>query len=262
MVESNLHPIWPNGWPRPSPAPDGALGLESLCGRSAGAGTSCSGVSAVRRARSARAACSGTASAGTTSTSAWMTPPGSPPSRSSPMVGQTTAGFLERALEHYRELGIRARRVLTDNGSAYSSRAFAIVCARRRVRHRRTRPYTPRTNGKVERFIQSMLRECAYQRPYFSSADRRRALAAWVQHHNCRRVHPALGTTPLARLGSRARTTSWLSTPNARASASDLAASMWTPHPPRRRWGCQDDTEQAAAGLAGRPRRTPSSTER
>lgn len=182
------------------------LGPQRACAAAArGPARPAAACQAVRRARSARAACSGTASAGTTSTSAWMTPPGSPPSRSSPMVGQTTAGFLERALEHYRELGIRARRVLTDNGSAYSSRAFAI---------------------------------------------------------DCRRVHPALGTTPLARLGSRARTTSWLSTPNARASASNLAASMWTPHPPRRRWECQDDTEQAAAGLAGRPRRTPSSTER
>jgi transposase InsO family protein len=123
-------------------------------------------------------------------------------------VGQTTAGFLERALGYYRELGIRARRVLTDNGSPYRSQAFAHSCARGRVQHRRTKPYTPRTNGKAERFIQSMLRECAYQRPFYSSRERRRGLAGWVRHYNGGRIHAALGTTPLARLTSRARTTS------------------------------------------------------
>jgi transposase InsO family protein len=122
-------------------------------------------------------------------------------------LGQTTAGFLERAIAHYRELGVRTRRVLTDNGSPYLSRAFAQACARGRVRHRRTKPYTPRTNGKAERFIQSMLRECAYERPFYSSAERRRALAGWIRHYNGRRAHAALGTTPLARLTSRARTT-------------------------------------------------------
>ena len=122
-------------------------------------------------------------------------------------LGTTTSAFFERALAHYRELGIRTRRVLTDNGSPYLSRAFAQACARGRVRHRRTRPYTPRTNGKAERFIQSMLRECAYQRPFFSSTERRRALSGWLQHYNGRRIHAALGTTPLARLTSRARTT-------------------------------------------------------
>ena len=123
-------------------------------------------------------------------------------------LGTTTSAFLERALTHYRELGIRTRRVLTDNGSPYRSRAFAQACARGRVRHRRTKPYTPRTNGKAERFIQSMLRECAYQRPFYSSTERRRALSGWLRHYNGRRIHAALGTTPLARLTSRARTTS------------------------------------------------------
>jgi transposase InsO family protein len=123
-------------------------------------------------------------------------------------LGTTTSAFLERAIVHYRELGIRTRRVLTDNGSPYLSRAFAQTCARSRVRHRRTKPYTPRTNGKAERFIQSMLRECAYQRPFYSSSERRRALTGWLRHYNGRRIHAALGTTPLARLTSRARTTS------------------------------------------------------
>jgi transposase InsO family protein len=123
-------------------------------------------------------------------------------------LGITTAGFLERAVAYYREFGVRTRRVLTDNGGNYRSLVFAHACARARARHRRTRPYTPRTNGKAERFIQSMLRECAYARPYESTAERRRALRNWLRHYNERRTHTALGTTPLARLASRTRTTS------------------------------------------------------
>jgi transposase InsO family protein len=123
-------------------------------------------------------------------------------------LGTSTSGFFHRAVAHYRDLGIKVRRVLTDNGSPYRSRAFAHACARVRVRHRRTKPYTPRTNGKAERFIQSMLRECAYNRPFYSSAERRRALGSWLRHYNGRRIHAALGTTPLARLTSRTRTTS------------------------------------------------------
>jgi len=123
-------------------------------------------------------------------------------------LGVTTTGFFQRALAHFRELGVKVRRVLTDNGSPYRSHAFTRACIRNRVKHRRTRPYTPRTNGKAERFIQSMLRECAYQRPFFSSAERRRGLRGWIQHYNGRRFHSALGTTPLARLASQASTTS------------------------------------------------------
>jgi transposase InsO family protein len=123
-------------------------------------------------------------------------------------LGITTAAFFQRALGHFRELGVKVLRVLTDNGSPYLSKAFAQACARYRVKHRRTRPYTPRTNGKAERFIQSLLRECAYQRPFYSSAERRRGLRGWVERYNRRRFHSALGTTPLARLASRASTTS------------------------------------------------------
>jgi transposase InsO family protein len=123
-------------------------------------------------------------------------------------LGITTAGFLRRAVAYYQALGIRVRRVLTDNGSPYMSKAFAHACVTARTKHRRTRPYTPRTNGKAERFIQSLLRECAYNRPFFSSAERRRGLRAWVQHYNGCRIHSALGTTPLARLASRTSTTS------------------------------------------------------
>ncbi len=73
---------------------------------------------------------------------------------------------------------------MTDNGPAYLSRAWAACCARRGLRHLRTRPYTPRTNWKAERFIQTLLREWAYARPYVSSARRRRAFGSWLRYYN------------------------------------------------------------------------------
>lgn len=118
--------------------------------------------------------------------------------------GETTAEFLRRAVAWYRSMGIRVRRVLTDNGSGYRSRVFAAACRELNVAHRRTRPYTPRTNGKAERFIQTLLRECAYAIAFTSSAQRRTALAGWLRHYNEGRVHGALKTTPLARLRTAA----------------------------------------------------------
>lgn len=114
--------------------------------------------------------------------------------------GETTAAFLRRAVAWYRSMGIRVRRVLTDNGSGYLSRIFANTCIWLRLKHRRTRPYTPRTNGKAERFIQTLLRECAYAIPFTSSRQREVALRGWLKHYNEGRVHGALSTTPLARL--------------------------------------------------------------
>ena len=105
-------------------------------------------------------------------------------------------GFLERALAWFAAHGVRGERVMTDNGSAYRSRAFAAVCARARLRHLRTRAYTPRTNGKAERFIQTLLREWAYRRPYRSSARRRRALDPWLRYYNHRRPHTSLNFAP------------------------------------------------------------------
>jgi transposase InsO family protein len=78
---------------------------------------------------------------------------------------ESVRGFIRRALAWFRVRGIRIQRVLTDNGSAYRSRSFRATCRALRVAHRRTRPYTPRTNGKAERFIQTLLREWAYLRP-------------------------------------------------------------------------------------------------
>lgn len=114
----------------------------------------------------------------------------------------TTAGFLRRALIFFRQHGIRkVERVMTDNGSPYVSHLFAQLCAARNLRHLRTKPYRPCTNGKAERFIQTMLREWAYKRPYVSSKRRLAALAGWLRYYNRRRPHGALdGQTPLSRV--------------------------------------------------------------
>jgi len=113
----------------------------------------------------------------------------------------TTCGFLRRALEHYRGLGLRIDEVMTDNGPAYHSRDFAALCASDRLRHIWTRPYRPQTNGKAERFIQTLLREWAYVRPYSDADARARALGPWLEHYNLRRPHGSLdGLTPDQRL--------------------------------------------------------------
>ena len=90
--------------------------------------------------------------------------------------GVTTTKFLWRALAWFRRHGIRVQRLLTDNGNGYVSDRLARLRRSAGLRHRRTRPYTPRTNGKAERFIQTLLREWAYRRPYPTSAQRRDAL--------------------------------------------------------------------------------------
>ena len=110
-------------------------------------------------------------------------------------------GFLERALAWFAARGIRVESVMSDNGSAYRARAFAATCARLGIRHLRTRPYTPRTNGKAERFIQTLLREWAYARAYATSRRRRHALRPWLRYYNHRRPHTALrGRAPITRL--------------------------------------------------------------
>jgi transposase InsO family protein len=108
----------------------------------------------------------------------------------------TTTQFLWRARAWFRRHGIRIRRVLTDNGSAYRSARFARLCRSAGLRHRRTRPYTPRTNGKAERFIQTLLREWAYRRAYPSSRQRTEALPAWLYYYNWERGHGALRGRP------------------------------------------------------------------
>jgi len=115
---------------------------------------------------------------------------------------QTTADFLKRAVEWFRELGVVTRRVLTDNGSAYKSRLFASTCSELNARHGFTRPYRPRTNGKAERFIQSALREWAYRTPYLSSDERTSALASWLHFYNHHRMHSAIGAPPASRVNN------------------------------------------------------------
>ena len=108
-------------------------------------------------------------------------------------TGASVTGFLERAAAWYAARGIGLRRVMTDNGSGYVSRRFAAAVRQLGARHLRTRPYRPRTNGKAERFIQTLLREWAYARPYPASWVRRRALGPYLRFYNRRRPHTALG---------------------------------------------------------------------
>ena len=107
-----------------------------------------------------------------------------------------TVAFLRAAVAYYARFGIRIRRVLTDNGPCYYSRLFAAACQQLGIRHLRTRPYTPRTNGKAERFIQTALREWAYARLYQHSAERQAELQPWLHDYNWHRPHASLGQSP------------------------------------------------------------------
>lgn len=110
--------------------------------------------------------------------------------------GATAIGFLKRALGFFAGYGISVERVMTDNGSPYISHAHAAACRELRIRHLRTRPYRPRTNGKAERFIQTILREWAYARTFQTSAHRTAALLPWLLHYNFERPHGALSHKP------------------------------------------------------------------
>ena len=110
----------------------------------------------------------------------------------------TTTGFLVRALRWFRARGVIVERVMTDNGSPYVSRLFAKALRWLNIRHIRTRPYTPRTNGKAERFIQTLLREWAYALPYRSSDSRNRDLERYLNWYNTARPHYALSRQPPA----------------------------------------------------------------
>jgi transposase InsO family protein len=110
--------------------------------------------------------------------------------------GITVAGFLRRAVAFYARHGITVERVMTDNGAGYRSTLHAIACRTLGLRHLRTRPYRPRTNGKAERFIRTLLGGWAYGAIYGSSAERTRALPGWLDHYNRRRPHGSLNRQP------------------------------------------------------------------
>jgi transposase InsO family protein len=109
---------------------------------------------------------------------------------------ESAVAFLQRARTWFALHGVAIERVMTDNGSAYKSQVFRTALSAAGIHHKRTRPYTPRTNGKAERFIQTSLREWAYAAPYNSSAERAAAMPAWLCSYNSRRPHSALGGHP------------------------------------------------------------------
>jgi transposase InsO family protein len=114
----------------------------------------------------------------------------------------SAVSFLEAALAYYKSLGIKVERVMTDNGPCYQSFAFRGACQRLGPKHIRTRPYTPKTNGKAERFIQTSLREWAYARAYHTSDQRAAELPNWLHHYNWHRPHGSIGSMPpIRRLG-------------------------------------------------------------
>jgi transposase InsO family protein len=110
----------------------------------------------------------------------------------------TSVAFLRRAVAFFAGHGVHVQRVMTDNGSPYISHVHAIACRQLGIRHLRTRPYRPQTNGKAERIIQTLLREWAYGRAYSSSAERTQALDAWLTYYNFTRPHGSLGHKPPA----------------------------------------------------------------
>ena len=117
-------------------------------------------------------------------------------------TGKSACRALLQTLRYYASLGVRFRRVLTDNGACYKSARFRRLCRRLGLKHRYTRPYSPRTNGKAERFIQTALREWAYARAYESSDQRGRHLPAWLHQYNWHRPHASLDyRPPVSRLG-------------------------------------------------------------
>ena len=120
--------------------------------------------------------------------------------------GPTAVAFLRNAIAFFAKHGVKVERVMTDNGSAYVSHAHQLACHQLGIKHLRTRPYRPRTNGKAERFIQTLTRNWAHGRLYATSSERTRALPAWLNHYNYTRPHGSLNHKPPAtRLTKAAR---------------------------------------------------------
>jgi transposase InsO family protein len=120
----------------------------------------------------------------------------------------TVCDFLRRAIAWFDDHGIRVQRLMTDNGNGYRSHAHAALCRQLGIRHLFTQPYRPKTNGKAERFIQTLLREWAYAAAYPTSDSRRRALCRFLTRYNTTRPHKALGgIPPFQRLAERTNAT-------------------------------------------------------
>jgi transposase InsO family protein len=115
---------------------------------------------------------------------------------------QSAITFLKQAVAYYDSFGVKVERVMTDNGSCYKSFAFRRTCRRLGLKHIRTKPYTPKTNGKAERFIQTSLREWAYAQAYPNSRERKAELPIWLHRYNWHRPHAGIDDkTPISRLG-------------------------------------------------------------
>jgi transposase InsO family protein len=116
----------------------------------------------------------------------------------------SSTAFLHRSVTWFQHRGVTVQSVMSDNGSCYVSHRFKATCQKLKLRHLRTKPYRPRTNGKAERFIQTLLREWAYKRPYSTSSQRTDRLPRYLHHYNLRRPHAALNKrTPAQRLSEQ-----------------------------------------------------------
>jgi transposase InsO family protein len=114
----------------------------------------------------------------------------------------TAVGVLERAVAWFADRGVTVERVLSDNGSCYRSRDWSRACLDLGVVHKRTRPYRPQTNGKIERFHRTLADGWAYARRYESESERRAQLPGWLRFYNHHRVHSAVGGAPISRLNN------------------------------------------------------------
>ena len=117
-------------------------------------------------------------------------------------TADNAVAFLKAAVAFYKTLGVTVTRVMTDNGGCYQGFAFRDACRELGIKHIRTKPYTPRTNGKAERFIQTALREWAYAQAYPNSDRRAQELPVWLHQYNWHRPHGGINSqTPISRLG-------------------------------------------------------------
>ena len=117
---------------------------------------------------------------------------------------ETAIGVLRRAVAWFAERGVTVERVLSDNGSAYRSAAWSQACTELGITAKRTRPYRPQTNGKIERFHRTLADGWAYAKLYTSETERRDALPGWIHFYNHHRVHSAIGAPPVSRLNNLA----------------------------------------------------------